>query len=131
MACIVGVRSGLGRHDAQQRLVAEICANVGADRASIFLLDYKTDELVIHGSIDAAGIRIPRSAGIAGISASTGEHLIINDPYTDERFDASTDQATGYVTTSIMSTPIRDQSGAGGGAIVGVLQVSEPHLIHI
>jgi hypothetical protein len=50
MASITTVRSGLGRKDAQERLVREVCALVGCDRASIFLIDAKTNELVIHGS---------------------------------------------------------------------------------
>ena len=112
------IRSALGRQEAQQRLVASLCDVMHCDRASIFLVDVKTQELVIHGSIAAAGIRIPRTAGIVGISATIGEHLLINDPYSDPRFDQSVDQSIGYTTTSILSTPIRDDSGA----IVGVLQ---------
>ena len=107
--------SAMGRDAAQERLVTEMCQLLGCDRASIFLLDQNEDELVIFGGL---GIRIPRTSGIAGLSATKGEHLTINDPYTDDRFDPTTDRTTGYTTTSIMSTPIRDSTGG----IVGVLQ---------
>eukprot|EP01043_Picozoa_sp_COSAG02_P012568 COSAG02_NODE_486_length_21363_cov_22.137509_11_plen_1562_part_00 len=114
------VRFALGRQDAQERLVEQICSVMNCDRASIFLIDQKTDELVIHGSRedDARNIRIPRTMGIAGISAATGEHLVINDTYNDPRFDPAVDSQTGYRTMQLMATAIRDETGA----IVGVLQ---------
>jgi len=79
---IANVRGSLGRQQAQQRLVEWACSLMRCDRASIFLVDVKTEELVIHGT-SGAGTRIPLAAGIAGISATTGEYLLVNDPYSD------------------------------------------------
>jgi hypothetical protein len=45
--------------------------------------------------------------------------VIVNDAYSDERFDASTDILTAYATRSVMAVPIRDARGDA----IGVLQV--------
>ena len=89
------------------------------DRASIFLLDDRHDELVLHvgKGADAREIRIPRTAGIAGECLRLNRTLLINDPYSDPRFNQATDKKTGYRTTSILAVPITDK-----GSTVGVLQ---------
>jgi HD-GYP domain-containing protein (c-di-GMP phosphodiesterase class II) len=91
---------------------------IRADRCTVWLLNRKTGELwskVAHG-MDR--IIIPCSAGIAGCVAMTGESLIINDPYHDDRFDKDVDKKTGYLTRNILGLPIND----GEGKIIGVFQ---------
>jgi HD-GYP domain-containing protein (c-di-GMP phosphodiesterase class II) len=91
---------------------------IRADRCTVWLLDRKSGQLwskVAHG-LDR--ISIPCSAGIAGCVAMTGESLIINDPYNDERFDKDVDKRTGYLTRNILGLPIQD----GEGKIIGVFQ---------
>jgi hypothetical protein len=91
---------------------------ISADRCTVWLLNHKTQELwskVAHG-LDR--ISIPCSAGIAGCVATTGESLIINDPYHDARFDKEVDKHTGYHTRNILGLPIQD----GEGKIIGVYQ---------
>jgi len=91
---------------------------IDADRCTVWLLNHKTDTLwsrVAHG-VDR--IEIPKSAGIAGCVASTGEPLIINEPYSDERFDKDIDKRTGYMTRNILALPIHDNEGK----IIGVFQ---------
>ena len=91
---------------------------ISADRCTVWLLNRKTEELwskVAHG-VDR--ITIPCSAGIAGCVAMTGESLIINDPYNDDRFDKDVDKKTGYHTRNILGLPIND----GEGRIIGVYQ---------
>ena len=114
---ITSIRTALGRTEAQERLVNSVCSLMCCDRASIFLVDVNTNELVIHGTA-GAGIRIPLDSGIAGITATTGEYLLINAPYTDPRFNQDVDRATGYVTTSIISIPIFNEAGV----VLGVLE---------
>src|SRR5580692_9654181 len=63
-------------------------------------------------------IRILNTAGIAGHVFTTGLPLVVDDPYNDARFDAAVDQETGYVTRSLMATPLRVR-----GAIIGVLEM--------
>ncbi len=91
---------------------------ISADRCTVWLRNRKTEELwskVAHG-VDR--ITIPCSAGIAGCVAMTGESLIINDPYNDDRFDKDVDKKTGYHTRNILGIPIND----GEGKIIGVYQ---------
>ena len=91
---------------------------ISADRCTVWLLNHKTRELwskVAHG-VDR--IVIPCSAGIAGCVATTGDSLIINDPYNDNRFDKEIDKRTGYHTRNILGLPIHD----GEGKIIGVFQ---------
>jgi HD-GYP domain-containing protein (c-di-GMP phosphodiesterase class II) len=91
---------------------------ISADRCTVWLLDRKSQKLwsrVAHGM---NRIVIRCSEGIAGCVATTGESLIINDPYHDERFDKEIDKKTGYHTRNILGLPILD----GEGKIIGVFQ---------
>ena len=116
---VLAVRSALGRDKAQELLVSECSMLLECERATIFLRDVLRDELVTRASVGNVVIRIPRSSGIAGASATTGEHIVSNDAISDSRFDQTSDQASGFVTRSIMSTPIRNPNGV----VVGVLQL--------
>lgn len=92
---------------------------VSADRATVWLIDRETGELwskVAHG---IKTIRISIEEGIAGYVARKGEPEIINDPYSDPRFDNEIDRKTGYRTRNIIALPIRDSEGT----ILGVFQV--------
>ncbi len=91
---------------------------VSADRCTVWLVDRKAEKIwskVAHG-VDR--IEIPLSKGIAGYVADTGEHLVINDAYKDDRFDQQVDKATGYHTRNILALPIEDSKGE----IIGVYQ---------
>jgi len=105
--------------DRQLILLADMGRDlIGADRCTVWLLNQKTDALwskVAHG-LDR--ITIPKSQGIAGYVATHAEPLIINDPYSDKRFDKEVDKRTGYQTKSILALPIQDSDGK----IVGVYQ---------
>jgi signal transduction histidine kinase len=64
-------------------------------------------------------IRIPLSAGIAGLVASTGNPVRISDAYRDPRFNPEVDKRTGYLTRSILCVPMRNRRGQ----VIGVFQV--------
>jgi len=89
-----------------------------ADRCSLWLIDEDTDELwtkVAHG-VDQ--LRIPKSAGFVGYTVRTGEPLLIEDAYKDNRFDHRSDEKTHYHTTSVITVPLRDSKGE----MMGVFQ---------
>ncbi len=91
---------------------------VSADRCTVWLIDKKNETLwskVAHG-VDR--IIIPLSAGIAGYVAKTGEGIVINDAYSDPRFDQQVDKETGYHTRNILALPIEDSNGD----VMGVYQ---------
>ena len=102
------------------KLIADFGRDVvSADRCTVWLIDDRRDILwtrVAHG-VDR--IEIPRDKGIAGEVATSGEPLIINDPYNDPRFEKDVDKQTGYHTYGIIALPIRDSSGK----MIGVVQV--------
>jgi len=84
---------------------------VSADRCTVWLIDRKNKKIwtkVAHG-IDR--IEIPLSKGIAGYVAESGEHLVINDAYKDDRFDQQVDITTGYHTRNILALPVQNNQG--------------------
>jgi response regulator RpfG family c-di-GMP phosphodiesterase len=97
---------------------------VSADRCTVWLVDRKSEKIwskVAHG-IDR--IEIPMSKGIAGYVAGSGEHLVINDAYNDDRFDQQVDKATGYHTRNILALPIEDSKGQTIGVYQAINKMS-------
>ena len=104
------------------RMVDLISDFVGSERCSVFLYDERVGELYSrvaegHGINE---IRFDASKGIAGSVFQTGEIVLINDAYSDARFNPEIDKQTGYVTKNILCVPIRDNRQSN---IVGVVQV--------
>lgn len=117
---------------------------VDADRASLFLVDNKNKELYatifdvgLENEVDmekdegeetfvkvsrSEEIKFPLGTGIAGQVAMTGEILNIADAYSDERFNRTVDQLTGYRTKTILCMPIYIR-----GSIIGVVQMVNKH----
>ncbi len=96
---------------------------LGADRCSLWLIDRENAELWSKVARDAGdrpiAIRIPMDKGIAGSVATSGTTLNIPDAYADPRFDATTDQRTGYRTRNILCVPLIDNHGT----VFGVAQL--------
>ncbi|XP_032242286.1 probable 3',5'-cyclic phosphodiesterase pde-5 isoform X2 [Nematostella vectensis] len=103
---------------------------VDADRTSLFLVDNKTNELYarifdIGGSLEDSRssqlqkeIRFPKTKGVAGYVATSGETLNISDAYHDDRFNREIDIQTGYTTRTLLCMPIFIR-----GNIIGVVQM--------
>ncbi|XP_072930934.1 probable 3',5'-cyclic phosphodiesterase pde-5 isoform X2 [Epargyreus clarus] len=102
---------------------------VNADRASLFLVDYRNFELVSTvfdlkfdpsqgNDMEKKEIRMPINRGIAGHVALSGETMNIPDAYSDYRFNREVDEATGYKTVSILCMPVKVQ-----GKVIGVVQM--------
>jgi adenylate cyclase len=102
--------------------IVEIGAKeTGADRGTLFLNDAQTGELysrVAQGQ-GFREIRVLNNQGIAGFVFTSGQGVLVEDAYSDPRFDKAIDEETGYVTHSIACAPIRTVKGD----IIGVLQV--------
>ena len=82
-----------------------------ADRTTLWLIDEDKDELWTKIPIadDLKELRIPRTAGWAGIVAQSGEPLLIPfDVYDDPRtaMCKEIDKKTGYRTCSMLSMPV-------------------------
>ncbi|KJU82504.1 GAF and PAS/PAC sensor-containing adenylate/guanylate cyclase [Candidatus Magnetobacterium bavaricum] len=98
---------------------------LGTDRGSLFLNDDETLELYSRIAIGelTREIRFPNSRGIAGAVFSSATALIINDAYSDARFNQEIDKQTGYRTRNILTTPIKTRQGK----CIGVMQLINKH----
>jgi len=84
------------------------------ERASLFLVDRKTNSLLLRVAEDLpedGEIRIPIGSGIAGAVAQSGQAIRIDDAYSDSRFNPEVDRRSGFKTRSILCLPIMNRSG--------------------
>lgn len=113
--------AGIESLDAVLETLVEITSReTGCERSTIFLNDAQTGELysrVAQGE-GRREIRLLNTSGIAGHVFTTGEGLIIDDAYSDPRFNAAIDRQTGFETKSVLCAPIRTVKGE----IIGVAQ---------
>ncbi|HEY5866208.1 MAG TPA: GAF domain-containing protein, partial [Candidatus Tectomicrobia bacterium] len=102
------------------KVVAKISEVLHAERSSLLLLDPQTDELCSKQAegIDGMEIRFPSSAGLAGHVVGTGRVLNVRNAYADPRFNPACDQATGFLTQSVLCAPVYNHEGN----IIGVTQ---------
>jgi adenylate cyclase len=101
-------------------LVEMTSRELDCDRGTLFLNDPTTGELysrVAQGGLSRE-IRILNSSGIAGAVFQSGEPVIVDDPYSDPRFNASVDERTGFKTESIIAVPVRTMADE----VIGVMQ---------
>ncbi len=102
-------------------LVSLTSDQLGAERSTIFLNDERTNELysrVAQGNITRR-IRMLNNVGIAGHVFQSGEAVLIDDAYSDDRFHREVDQQTGFTTRSVLCVPIRTVRDK----VIGVIQV--------
>jgi adenylate cyclase len=108
-------------HDEVLETLMEMTSwEMGAERATLFLNDTATSELYsrfAQGTFRRE-IRFMNNTGIAGHVFQTGERLIIDDAYTDSRFNRHIDQQTGFTTRTIICCPIKTVKGD----VIGVAQ---------
>jgi adenylate cyclase len=104
-------QSSLDLEDTLKQVMDQAQKLMQADRSTLWLIDEDKNEL--WTKIPIAGnlkeIRIPRTAGFAGIVAQSGEPLLIPfDVYDDPRAETSkkVDQQSGYRTCSMLCMPV-------------------------
>jgi adenylate cyclase len=104
-------QSSLDLEETLKRVMDEAKKLMNADRSTLWLIDQEKDQL--WTKIPIAGelkeLRIPLTAGFAGMVAASGEPLMIPfDLYNDPRSAVSqqTDQKTGYRTCSMLCMPV-------------------------
>ncbi len=56
-------------------------------------------------------IRVPADSGVVGWVASKGESLIVEDAYSDPRFNPEVDREAGYRTKTILAVPCSTRRG--------------------
>ena len=103
------------------RVCRQACALLGADRATLYVLDKASGDLygpLVMGP-DRKVIRLKLHQGVAGLVAATGQAMVVEDPHADPRFDPGVDKALGYRTERIACAPLTNRRGE----VLGVLQV--------
>jgi phosphoserine phosphatase RsbU/P len=122
---LLGISETLGKEIHLNQIFAvvvpELSRAMDAERSSLFLYDQATGELYtkVAQGLQTAEIRVPSGAGIVGSAAKSGQSINIRDAYQDSRFNPEFDKKSGFVTKSILSTPIVSQSQR----LLGVVQV--------
>lgn len=92
---------------------------IGADRGSVFLYDAEAKELYSRVATGAMSIRVSIDKGFAGECARKRQTIIVDDCYTDPRFNQEIDRRTGYHTKSLITVPLIGLDDE----LVGVLQM--------
>jgi len=119
MQCSILVNADLSIEHVLTKIMQEAKSLVGAEVASVFLVDRKRSEL--YSTVNSTGgeLRIPIKSGVAGSVAYSGMPDIIQDAYKDCRFNTAVDSKTGFKTRNILCVPIK----AWKGRIIGVAQL--------
>jgi PAS domain S-box-containing protein len=104
-------QSSLDLDDTVKLVMDQAQELMQADRSILWVIDEDKDELWTKIPIcsDLKEIRIPRTAGFAGIVAQSGEPLLMPfDVYDDPRagFGPEPDKKTGYRTCSMLCMPV-------------------------
>ena len=92
---------------------------VHADRCTVWVVSKDKKSLwtkVAHG-LDY--VKIPIDSGIVGEAVMNNKRLIIDDAYSDKRFNSDIDKETGYRTKTLLVMPMHNTDGE----IIGAFQV--------
>ncbi|MEN3033367.1 MAG: HD domain-containing phosphohydrolase [Aquificaceae bacterium] len=104
-----GVIAGERDPDRLIPILAELAKTIlEVDRCSLFLFDKERNNLytfVAHGGVR---IEVSPDRGIVGAAFRNREPLLINDAYSDPRFNPEVDKKTGYKTKNILALPLID-----------------------
>ncbi|WP_372370401.1 adenylate/guanylate cyclase domain-containing protein [Candidatus Uabimicrobium sp. HlEnr_7] len=92
-----------------------------SERSSLFLYDEESDTLwsLIAEGVKDQVIRVKSNTGIVGETFTTKKSLIVQNTQNRNNFHKSVDKKTGFITKSILSTPMIDKKGN----CIGVLQI--------
>jgi two-component system response regulator HydG len=104
-----------------ENMLEEMTRILNAQRATIFLINAETNELeaVEALGIDKDLLKFDYRKGIAGSVFTTGVALNIDCKTDKVRFSEAVDKVTGFVTRSIICTPIVNREDK----IIGVIEV--------
>jgi Nif-specific regulatory protein len=100
-------------------LAREAARLLGAERASIFLLDRERMELETRVALGSEPIRFDARQGAAGAAALRGETVNIRDTRRDPRFYSGVDATLGYRTRNLLAVPLASHEGE----IIGAFEV--------
>ncbi|HSM57812.1 MAG TPA: ATP-binding protein [Candidatus Sulfomarinibacteraceae bacterium] len=105
------------------QLTDPVRRTLNVETISVGLTDEVTGEIEFIDMLmgprfkDLPPIRLKSGQGIAGEVARTGEPLIVNNVYKDERFHREIDDSSGFRTNSILCVPLKVEQ-----RVIGVLE---------
>ncbi|HLH26422.1 MAG TPA: GAF domain-containing protein [Chloroflexota bacterium] len=123
MAAAGQLTAPVAHTDVLDLIVGTAAQVLGAQAASLYLIDRATDELVFEVALgesaaQARKFRVPVGQGIAGWVAQTGEAALIPDASRDPRFAVNIARSIGYIPKSVLCIPLRADE-----AVIGVVQL--------
>jgi HD-GYP domain-containing protein (c-di-GMP phosphodiesterase class II) len=116
------LNSSLNPADIRKRAIEAATVVMHAETGSLLLLDEAAQELYFDVALGEKGegirqIRLKVGQGIAGAVAQTQQPEIINDCYSDPRFNPAGDKKTGFRTRNMVCVPVKAKD-----KLLGVLQ---------
>ena len=100
---------------------------LGCERASIFVHDAAAGQLWTTVALKAGRpIRVPVNRGIVGVAFRENKIINCAEAYKDLRFDPASDQASGFVTRSLLAAPMADLSGKPLGVLQAINKLNGP-----
>lgn len=113
----------LRKENILNQLIDPMQRILNVEAISIGLTDESTGDIIFEETLmgplfkKLPPIRLRTGQGIAGAVASSGESLIVNNVYKDERFFPKVDSESGFRTESIMCVPLQVE-----GRVIGILE---------
>lgn len=104
-----------------QRAVRQTTSYLGAEAASLFLLDTTERRLICRacaGPVDVTGLTLALDDGIVGLCVRTNAVRMVRDVTEDASFHVAVDNRTGFCTRSILCAPLQIK-----GRMLGALEV--------
>ena len=123
-AAMTGTIASPVTHTRLLEMIVETAARViGADAASLFLVDEENHQLTFEVAIGqkAAEVKkytIPMGHGIAGLVAISGQPMAVSEAQSDPRHAADIARSVGYLPQSVLCVPLFYNE-----AITGVLEL--------
>ena len=114
--------SSLDLEQVLTTVMEETALVLGTEAGSISLLDEESGELVFEAAVgsqseEVKGLKIPVGQGIAGWVVQEGQRLLVPAVREDPRFYSGIDEATGFVTRSVLAVPLKVK-----GKVIGVIE---------
>ncbi|CAI5720080.1 unnamed protein product [Peronospora destructor] len=90
-----------------------VCHITKAERVSLFMIDWETDELwSLSSSYYGETLRVPLRASMLGLAATTQQTLNVRNPKADRRYNWLTDQRHGVQTRCVLYVPVGNQTSS-------------------
>ena len=108
--------------------LSSLMRNMNTEAASVFLLTPDGKELICHacaGPVDLNGMRVSADKGIIGAAVQSAEIQLVRDTRESNSFFNAIDAQTGFITRSILCTPLIVQ-GQTLGAIEFINKIPAP-----